>query len=193
LTGLLYYVTIGYMTPREFRKIRQQELGLSQEELAARLGTTRMSVTRYEGGSRRISGVVGMALRQLAASPRLPMAGVIAAGAPIEPIPQSELVDVPPSMARGGENFALRIKGESMRDEGILPGDLVIVHKQATARNGQTVVALVNHEATIKKYYRKNGRIELHPANATMKPILVGPGDEFQIQGIVIGVIRYCE
>jgi repressor LexA len=181
------------MTPREFRKIRQQELGLSQEELAARLGTTRMSVTRYEGGSRRISGVVEIALRQLAASPRLPMAGVIAAGAPIEPILQSELVDVPPSMARGGENFALRIKGESMRDEGILPGDLVIVHKQATARNGQTVVALVNHEATIKKYYRKNARIELHPANATMKPILVGPDDEFQIQGIVIGVIRYCE
>src|SRR5207247_9748320 len=62
-------------------------------------------------------------------SSQLPMAGIVAAGNPIEPIPQTELVDVPPSMARGGENFALRVKGESMRDEGILPGDLVIVHK----------------------------------------------------------------
>jgi len=117
----------------------------------------------------------------------------VAAGNPIEPIPQTELVDVPPSMARGGENFALRVKGESMRDEGILPGDLVIVHKQATARNGQTVVALVNQEATIKKYYRKAGRIELHPANAAMKPIIVTSEDEFKIEGIVIGLIRYCE
>src|SRR5213080_1282327 len=126
------------------------------------------------------------------ASSQLPMAGIVAAGNPIEPIPQTELVDVPPSMARGGENFALRVKGESMRDEGILPGDLVIVHKQATARNGQTVVALVNQEATIKKYYRKENRIELHPANHAMQPILIGPTDDLRIEGVVIGVIRHC-
>jgi repressor LexA len=181
------------MTPAEFKKIRVQRLGLTQEELANRLGTTRMTITRYEGGTRRISRVAQVALKQLASSTHLPMAGIVAAGVPIEPIPQTELVDVPPSMARGGENFALRIKGDSMRDEGILPGDLVIVHKQPTARNGQTVVALINHEATIKKYYRKTGGIELHPANAALQPILVGPDDEFQIQGIVVGVIRYCD
>ena len=80
-----------------------------------------------------------------------------------------------------------------MRDEGILPGDVVIVHKQTTARNGQTVVALVNKEATIKKYYRKANHIELHPANAAMKPIVITAEDEFEIQGILVGVIRHCD
>jgi repressor LexA len=181
------------MTLREFRKLRREVLGLTQEQLAKRLGTTRMTITRYESGTRRISSVIQVALKQLASSTRIPMAGIIAAGSPLEPVPQSEFVDVPSAMARSGENFALRVKGESMREEGILPGDLVIAHKQATARNGQTVVALVNGEATIKKYYRKADRIELHPANANMKPILVGPEDEFEIQGIVVGVIRYCD
>ncbi len=164
------------MTPREFKNLRQEQLGLTQAQLAERLRTTRMTITRYECGMRRIPGVVKVALHHLAASSQLPMAGIVAAGNPIEPIPQTELVDVPPSMARGGENFALRVKGESM-----------------PARNGQTVVALVNQEATIKKYYRKAGRIELHPANAAMKPIIVTSEDEFKIEGIVIGLIRYCE
>ena len=91
-----------------------------------------------------------------------------------------------------GETFALRVKGESMRDEGILPGDLVIVRKQSTARNGQTVIALVNNEATIKTYYRKGATVELRPANDTMKPIIVKPADSLRIEGLVIGVIRYC-
>src|SRR6266545_4944919 len=180
------------MTPGDFKKVRGG-LGLTQEQLAERLRTTRMTITRYECGTRRIPGVVKVALQQLADSSQLPMAGLVAAGNPIEPIPQTELVDVPPSMARGGGNFALRVKGESMRDEGILPGDLVIVHKQATTRNGQTVVALVNQEATIKKYYRKAGRIELHPANAAMKPIMVTAEDEFKIEGVLVGDIRYCD
>jgi repressor LexA len=181
------------MDPKEFRKMRRETLGLTQEELAARLGTTRMSITRYEGGTRRIPGVAKVALQQLAATPRLPMVGIVAAGDPIEPILQTETVDVPPSMVRGPQNFALKVKGESMRDEGLLPGDVVIVHKQATARNGQTVIALVNQEATIKKYYRKAGHVELRPANAAMKSIIVTPEDEFRIEGVVVGVIRYCE
>ena len=181
------------MTPAEFRKLRREQLGLTQEELASRLGTSRMSITRYESGTRRISGVVQNSMKQLCASSHIPMAGIVAAGVPIEPILQSEMVDVPPSMARNGENFGLRVKGESMRDEGILPGDIVIVHKQATARNGQTILALVNQEATIKKYYRKGARVELHPANAEMKPIIVTSEDDFRIQGIIVGLIRHCE
>jgi SOS-response transcriptional repressors (RecA-mediated autopeptidases) len=85
------------------------------------------------------------------------------------------------------------VKGESMRDEGILPGDLVIVQKQNTARNGQTVIAIVNHEATIKTYYRKGSTVELRPANDTMKPITITPTDSLRIEGLVIGVIRYCK
>ena len=95
-------------------------------------------------------------------------------------------------MLRGGNTFALRVKGESMKDDGILPGDLIIVRKQATAQNGQTVVALVNREATVKTYVKKATHIELHPANAAMQPIVVQSSDEFHIEGVLIGVIRHC-
>lgn len=180
------------MRPGDLKRARQV-LGLTQAQLAEALRTTRMTITRYEAGTRRIPGMVEVALEQLASVPRIQMAGIVAAGEPIEPIPQTEQVEVPPTMLRGRQTFALRVKGESMKDEGILPGDLVIVHKQATARNGQTVVAVVNQEATIKKYYRKDNRIELCPANALLSPIIVSDEDEFRIEGIVIGVIRHIQ
>lgn len=178
------------MRPTELKQARHA-LGLTQAQLADALRTTRMTITRYEAGTRRIPGLVAVALERLASASHIQMAGVVAAGEPIEPVPQVERVEVPSTMVRGSQTFALRVKGESMKDEGILPGDLVIVHKQATARNGQTIVALVNREATIKKYYRKENRIELHPANALMEPIIVTSRDEFHIEGIVIGVIRH--
>jgi repressor LexA len=179
------------MRSKDLKDIRE-ELGLTQQQLAEVLHTTRVSVARYEAGMRRIPGVVSVVLNQLRQKTSIPMAGLVAAGSPIEPVPQSELVEVPPSMLRGGDSFALKIKGESMKDEGILPGDLVVVRKQGTAKNGQTVVALVNGEATIKTYVKKDAHIELHPANEMMQPIVVRPSDEFQIEGIVIGVIRHC-
>lgn len=185
-------VTNGYiMRSQELKQIRE-ELGFTQQQLAEALHTTRVSVARYEAGMRRIPGVVSVVLNQLRRKTTVPMAGLVAAGSPIEPVPQSELVDIPPSMLRSKETFALKVKGESMKDEGILPGDLVVVRKQGTAKNGQTVVALVNHEATIKTYFKKDTHIELHPANETMQPIVVRSSDEFQIEGIVIGVIRHC-
>lgn len=180
------------MRSKELKGIRE-ELGLTQQQLAEALQTTRVSVARYEAGMRRIPGVVSVVLNQLRREKTaVPMAGLVAAGSPIEPVSQSELVDIPPSMLRGGETFALKVKGESMKDDGILPGDLVVVHKQRTAKNGQTVVALVNGEATIKTFVKKDAHIELHPANDMMQPIVVRPSDEFQIEGIVIGVIRHC-
>lgn len=179
------------MKSQDLKHIRE-ELGLTQQQLAEALHTTRVSVARYEAGMRRIPGVVSVVLNQLRRKTVVPMAGLVAAGSPIEPVPQSELVDVPPSMLRSGETFALKVKGESMKDDGILPGDLVVVHKQGTAKNGQTVVALVNGEATIKTYIKKDAHIELRPANEMMQPIMVSPSDEFQIEGIVIGVIRHC-
>lgn len=180
------------MRPVEFKALREQ-LGLTQQELADALQTTRVSIARYETGARKIGGAVQTAVRQLLQTAHVPMAGIVAAGLPIEPVTQAELVDVPPSMLQGGETFALRVKGESMKEEGILPGDLVIVRKQALARNGQTVVAIVNHEATLKVFYKKDRHIELCPANAAMAPIVVHPQDEFRIEGVVIGVIRHCE
>lgn len=185
-------VTIGYaMESNDLKRIREN-LGLTQQQLADKLLTTRVTVARYEAGMRRIPGIVPLVLEQLRRRTDVPMAGIVAAGSPIDPVPQSELVDVPASMLKGGKTFALRVKGESMKDEGILPGDLVVVRKQETARNGQTVVALVNREATIKTYFKKDAHIELHPANAAMRPITVQPSDEFQIEGVLIGVIRHC-
>jgi len=183
------HVTFCDMTATQFRQARDR-LGYTQAKLAEVLQLSRMTISRYEAGTWEVPLSVEMALDQLG-SAQIPMLGMVAAGAPIEPISQAELVAVLPPLLRGGETFALRVKGESMKDDGILPGDLVVVRKQGTARNGQTVVALVNNEATIKRYYRKDGRIELHPANAAMKPILVSAQDEFSIQGIVAGVIRH--
>lgn len=179
------------MTPQDLKKLRQN-LGFTQTDLAARLRTTRQTITRYECGTHHIPGSVELAVQQLSSVLRIPLAGIVAAGDPIEPIPQTEVVDVPPQMMGRGETFALRIKGNSMRDEGILPGDLVIVERKATARNGQTVVALVNNEATIKTFHRKDGRIELRPANEALKPIPISAEDDFQVLGVVIGVMRYC-
>jgi repressor LexA len=96
-------------------------------------------------------------------------------------------------MVRSGEIFALRVKGDSMIEDGILPGDLVVVRKQATAQNGQTVIALVNREATIKTYFKRARHIELHPANAAMTPFVVTAADEFVIEGVLVGVIRHCD
>ena len=177
------------MRPTEFRQTRQL-LQLTQDQLAEQLRTTRRSIIRYEDGSRRIPGMADVALQHLATA-HIAMAGIVAAGAPIEPIPQTERVEVPKSMLGRGDTFALRVKGSSMRDDGILPGDVVVVQKQSTARNGQTVIALVNGEATIKIYHRKAGSVELHPANDTMKPIVVHETDTLHIEGIVVGVIRH--
>jgi repressor LexA len=179
------------MKPGDLKRVREQ-LGLTQQQLADALRTTRVSIARYEAGMRRIPGIVKMAVDRLSRPSEVPMAGVVAAGLPIEPVQQSELIDVPPSMLQGGKTFALRVKGESMKDDGILPQDLIVVRKQDTAQNGQTVVALVNGEATVKTYFKKSGHIELHPANPAMQPIIVQPGEEFHIEGIVIGVIRHC-
>lgn len=179
------------MKPAELKRIREQ-LGLTQQQLAEALRTTRVSVARYEAGMRRIPGMVKVAIEQLSRSSQIPMAGIVAAGLPIEPVQQTESIDVPPSMLRGGNTFALRVKGESMKDDGILPGDLLIVRKQETAQNGQTVVAMVNQEATVKTYFKKAAHIELHPANAAMQPIVVQPSDAFRIEGLVIGIIRHC-
>lgn len=178
------------MTPDAFKQARLS-LGLTQQALADQLKRKRLAIVRYESGARQIPGVVEVALQSLGSLSFVPLVGIVAAGDPIEPIPQTEHVEVPRSMIGKGDTFALRVKGESMRDDGILPGDIVVVQKQDTARNGQTVIALLNGEATVKTYRRKGGRVELHPANDTMQPLLVKDTDIFHIEGIVVGVIRH--
>jgi repressor LexA len=122
----------------------------------------------------------------------LPLAGTVAAGRPIEAVETPDTIEVPASMVGAGENFVLRVQGDSMVGDGILDGDFVVVRKQAAAENGQTVVALIENEATVKRLHRKGGRIELHPANPAMQPIVVEGEESFRIEGVVVGVIRHC-
>ena len=119
----------------------------------------------------------------------LPMAGLVAAGRPIDPVEQHETVDVPDEMLGSGEYFALKVTGNSMIEEGIFDGDTIIIRRQKSAENGQTIVALVDGEATVKKYYNRGQTIELRPANPAMQPITVSRGD-FMIQGVVVGLMR---
>jgi repressor LexA len=119
---------------------------------------------------------------------RLRLVGRIAAGRPIEAVEDVQTVDLQDLFNRPGDVFVLRVAGESMIDEHIRDGDYVVCERKNTARNGQTVVALLDDgEATLKKLYREKSRIRLQPANPDYEPIYT---DKVDIQGVVIGVLR---
>ena len=123
---------------------------------------------------------------------KIPLLGTIAAGQPIEAIQDKEMIAVPKSkIPFSSEVYALRVAGNSMIDENINDGDVVLVRQQTTAENGQKVVALIdNHEATLKKFYKERGHIRLQPANKNMEPLIFRNGKDVSIQGIVLDVIR---
>jgi len=118
----------------------------------------------------------------------LPLAGLITAGEPIEAIETNETIAVPQHLVRDENSYVLKVRGESMIEEGILDGDYVIVERNFYPKNGDVVVALLDNEyATLKKYYREKNRIRLQPANRTMQPIYAkNPA----IQGIVKAILR---
>jgi repressor LexA len=124
---------------------------------------------------------------------RLPLLGEIAAGGPLLAEQNvEEYVAVPEPLARGGEEFLLRVKGDSMINAGILEGDLVVVRRQQDARNGDIVVALAGadetaDEATVKRFFRENDRIRLQPENDALEPIYT---DYVEVLGKVTGVFR---
>jgi repressor LexA len=120
----------------------------------------------------------------------LPLVGRVAAGVPIEPVEQSDTIAVPEELVGRGETFVLRVKGTSMVQEGILDGDFVVVSARNTADNGDTVVALVRGEATVKRFYReKAGMVRLQPANDALAP-LVARANDVEIRGVVVAVMR---
>jgi len=122
----------------------------------------------------------------------IPLLGTIAAGQPIEAIENKEIIAVPKDkLPRTGEIYALKVTGDSMIDENINDGDIILVKQQGVAENGQKVVALIdNYEATLKKFYKERGHIRLQPANKTIEPIIIKKDREITIQGIVIDVIK---
>jgi repressor LexA len=121
----------------------------------------------------------------------LPLLGRVAAGQPLEAIPEEETIAVPEDMLGRGETFALRVRGDSMIDEHIAEGDYVIVEKRQTARDGERVIALIDGDsATLKAFHRESdGTIRLEPANERLQPMRYAP-ERVAIQGVVIGVLR---
>lgn len=121
----------------------------------------------------------------------LPLVGRIAAGSPVLAVENHEGHFVfDESLVGAGENFLLRVQGDSMQKTGIFDGDLVVVRKQDTARNGEIVAARVGEEATVKRFQKTGGKVTLFPENDAYEPIEVDPSQEFEVLGKVVGVYR---
>ena len=123
------------------------------------------------------------------AAATVPLLGVIAAGQPIEAVETPEEIDVPSSLLGAGERYALRVRGDSMIEDGIHDGDAIVVRRTRRAENGQTVVAIIDGEATLKRFHQKGRWIELHPANAAMAPLHV-PAESVEVRGVLVGLLR---
>lgn len=196
------------VTPRQmdilrFIRVYRNRHGYSptMQEIGDHLGLTKVTVFEH-AGALEAKGVLLRGPRHRARSlqvaadfefpedkaTRLPLAGRIAAGRPIDAIEDVEMIDLEEMFPRSEDTFVLRVTGDSMIDEHIRDGDYVVCQRRNTARNGETVVALLpNGEATLKKLYREKGRIRLQPANPAYEPIRV---DSVDIQGVVTGVLR---
>lgn len=177
----------------------------TMQELADQIGVSKVTVfehvealikkgalTRDPNKARSLSIADGVVVPDEGRPYRFPMVGKIAAGYPIEKVAETDELDlldiVGPRPGRNGAMFALRVQGDSMRDEGILEGDYILVERADTAGNGERVVALLpNGETTLKTFYREGDRIRLQPANPEFQPIIV---KDCRIQGIVRSVLR---
>ena len=168
-----------------------KEFGMSSSASAHHV----VSILEREGFIRRIPNV-SRGIELIEAQTRedkyeIPLLGIVAAGAPIEAVLNYETVYIPRDMMREGRMFALRVRGDSMIDEQIRDNDLIVLLSQQTAKNGQTVVALIDgSDATVKQFYAGRNHVRLEPANSNYKPIIVRPPQRVQVQGVVIGVIR---
>jgi len=123
---------------------------------------------------------------------QIPLLGSVAAGNPIEAIENAhETLEIPKFMLPSSHrHFALNVEGDSMIEDGILSGDVALCKQQETASIGETIVAVINNEATLKKFYKKENHIELHPANERLSPIIVSPDEHFRIVGKLVGLFR---
>jgi repressor LexA len=124
-------------------------------------------------------------------STSLPMLGHVAAGVPTEAVSQEDRLDFKELFGHP-DYFALKVRGQSMIENHIDHGDYVVIKKQEKAENGERVVAMVNDEVTLKRFYREKNRIRLEPANKSMDPIILDPEENVKVLGVLVGVIRKC-
>lgn len=121
----------------------------------------------------------------------LPLLGAVAAGSPTEAVAQEERLEFG-DLFGGRDHYALRVRGQSMIENHIDHGDYVIIRKQETAQNGERVVAMIDDEVTLKRFFKEKNRIRLEPANGTMSPIIVDDVEDVRILGVLVGVMRKC-
>jgi repressor LexA len=122
----------------------------------------------------------------------LPLVGKVAAGQPIPALEQADDRLELDALFGGPERFALRVTGDSMIEDHIQDGDYVVIRRQLTAQNGDPVVAMIDNEVTLKRFYRESDHIRLQPSNETLDPIIVDETREIQILGVLVGVLRKC-
>jgi repressor LexA len=187
----------------EFFRAYSERHGLSPtlEEIAQHFGVHKVTIFGHvaelerkgvlERSARKVSRGLRLVPDAAPASARaavLSIVGRIAAGAPIEAVESAEELDLADLVPAGRDVYALRVRGDSMIEDAIRDGDIVLVERRASARNGETVVAILpGEEATLKRYYLEPGGVRLQPANAALAPIRV---PSVEIRGVVIGVVR---
>lgn len=168
----------------------------SIREIAGGIGIGKTTVFRYlqemnENGMVNYDGesiTTEKTSKLVTSTVSIPIVGRIACGTPnLAEENIEEYISLPKSMFGEGKHFILRASGESMIDIGIASGDLVVIRQATCAENGQVVAALVENEATLKRYYKENGHIRLHPENSSMEDIIV---DDCTIQGIAVKVFK---
>jgi repressor LexA len=148
----------------------------------------RLGVLRRDPTKPRAIEVIGGKAKRALGPTGLPVVGQVAAGQPVLADENIEEYVPVPGIAGGDQGeFVLRVKGDSMKDAGILEGDHVIVRRQEAAENGEIVVALVGDEATVKRFFREEDHVRLQPENEAMEPILTR---DVQVLGRVVGVCR---
>lgn len=182
---------------------RQKGISPTLEEIAQSMGVHKVTIFGHVGELER-KGVLSRAGRGVSrgltlvpstyrAIPTsrpgpLPILGTIAAGHPLEAVEDPEEFHIDGLLPRGTDVFALRVRGNSMIEDSICDGDIVIVERRTQARNGETVVAVLpGHEATLKRFYMEGQRVRLQPANANLEPLYPAAVD---IRGVVLAVIR---
>jgi repressor LexA len=121
----------------------------------------------------------------------LPLMGTVAAGSPTRAEAQEDRLDFG-ELFGGPGRYALRVRGQSMIENHIDDGDYVIIRKQETADNGERVVAMIDNEVTLKRFFQEKDHIRLEPANGTMEPIIVESSSDARILGVLVGVMRKC-
>jgi repressor LexA len=121
----------------------------------------------------------------------LPFLGAVAAGAPIDASEQNERLEVD-TLFSGPNRFVLQVHGNSMIESHIQDGDYVVIQQQQVAANGEKVVAMIDNEVTLKRFYKEKDHIRLEPANEKMAPIIVDPSQDARVLGVLVGVLRKC-